>query len=58
MLQFTTFFGERSGKAERLLPRVSYHGNDSQTLFCPKACKFHKYSLYLHRQSIINYVKL
>ena len=37
MLQFTTFFGERSGKAERLLPRVSYHGNDSQTLFLPKS---------------------
>ena len=37
MLQFTTLFGEQNGRAERLLPRVSYHGNDAQTLFLPKS---------------------
>ena len=26
--------------------------------FCPKACKSQNYSLYLHRQNIINNVKL
>jgi hypothetical protein len=37
MMQFTTFFGERSGRAERLFPCVTYHGNDAQMLFLPKS---------------------
>ena len=31
-----------------------HHGIDAQTLFCPKACKFQKYSLYLHRELATN----
>ena len=37
MLQFTTSFGEQNGRAERLFPCVTYHGNDAQMLFLPKS---------------------